>query len=392
MDGLQGLRNEIDVIDKNMIELFEKRMNVALKVAEYKKKKSLPILNKGREQEVIRKNLKYLSDESLSKPLDDFLNNLMSISRKIQAKEIFEYNTYSKEDKKSEIQYIVSNQATCEPKTEGIKVGFQGVAGSFSEQALMEYFGENISKSNLKEFEDVFKELKNNNIDYGVLPIDNSSTGAIAEVYDLLRKYGFFIVGEKIIKVNQNLMGIKGSKIEDIKEIYSHPQALQQSSDFLKVYSDIKCIPYRNTAASAEFIKKENNRVKAAIASKRAAEIYDLDIIKSNINFNKNNHTRFIIIGKNLELQEDYNKISIILSLPHKAGALYNILSVFSEYNLNMVKIESRPIIDKSFEYFFYIDLQGNLDNEIVKEAMVEIKSNSYDFKILGNYKANNID
>lgn len=391
MDTLENLRNEIDNIDKQLTELFEKRMETVLKVARYKKQNNIPILNKSREEEVIEKNIKHLKNKGFKKEEAEFLKNVMAISRKAQAREIFEYNVDTQEDKKNELEYIVSNEAACSPKRDNINVGFQGVPGSFSEEALLEYFGESVVARNVMEFEDIFKALKNNEIDYGVLPIENSSTGGIVEVYDLLRKYGFFIVGERTIKVNHNLLGVKGAKIEDIKEVYSHPQALQQSSEFLKNYPGWNCIPYRNTAASAELIKNENSKGKAAIASKKAGEIYDLEIIRGDINYNKNNYTRFIVIGKNLELENNYNKISTILTLPHKAGSLYNILSIFAEYNLSLLKIESRPIIDKSFEYFFYIDFEGNLDDKAVKEAIGEIRNNSYDFKLLGNYKAHNV-
>ncbi|MBE6068098.1 MAG: prephenate dehydratase [Clostridium lundense] len=392
MDILQNLRNEIDEIDKQLVELFEKRMETVLKVAQYKKENNIPILNKSREDEVIEKNVKYLRNKGFKRAEAEFLKSVMAISRKAQAKEIFEYNIEVKDGKKSELEYLVSNEAACIPKKDKINVGFQGVPGSFSEEALLEYFGDDATIQNVREFEDIFKALKNNEIDYGVLPIENSSTGGIVEVYDLLRKYGFFIVGERTIKVNHNLLGIKGTKIEDIKEVYSHPQALQQSGEFLNDYPNLGKIPYRNTAASAELIKNENSKEKAAIGSKRAGEIYNLDIIKENINYNKNNYTRFIVIGKNLELQSDYDKISTILTLPHKAGSLYNILSIFAEYNLSLLKIESRPIVDKSFEYFFYIDFEGNLDNQFVKEAIGELRNNSYDFKLLGNYKAHSIN
>ncbi|WP_186428634.1 prephenate dehydratase [Clostridium sp. BSD9I1] len=392
MDILQNLRNEIDEIDKQLVELFERRMETVLKVAQYKKENNIPILNKSREDEVIEKNVKYLKNKGYKRAEAEFLKSVMAISRKAQAKEIFEYNIEVKDDKKSQLEYLVSNEAACVPKKDKINVGFQGVPGSFSEEALLEYFEDEVTIHNVREFEDIFRALKNNEIDYGVLPIENSSTGGIVEVYDLLRKYGFFIVGERTIEVNHNLLGIKGTKIEDIKEVYSHPQALQQSGEFLKDYPHWEKIPYRNTAASAELIKNENSKGKAAIGSKRAGQIYNLDIIKENINYNKNNYTRFIVIGKNLELQSHYDKISTILTLPHKAGSLYNILSIFAEYNLSLLKIESRPIVDKSFEYFFYIDFEGNLDNQFVKEAIGELRNNSYDFKLLGNYKAHSIN
>lgn len=392
MDTLDSLRGEIDKIDKELTELFEKRVEIILKIADYKKQNNIPILSKEREEEVIERNEKYLKNKALKSYHGEFFENIMSISRKIQARKIFDYNMDLEDDRKGKLEYIVSRSGACSPKRDNIKVGFQGVHGSFSQEALTKYFGSNVKTLNVKEFEDVFKALSSNEIDYGVLPIENSSTGGIADVYDLLRKYGFFIVGERIIKVSHNLLGIKGAKIEDIKEVYSHTQALQQSREFFRSYPDMKLVPYSNTAASAKYIKMENKKEKAAIASKKAAKIYDLDILKADINYNKHNYTRFIVIGKNLELGENYDKISIVLSLPHKAGALYNILSIFAEYNLNLLKIESRPIVDKSFEYFFYIDFEGNLERQLVKEALIDVRNNSYDFKLLGNYKSHSIN
>ncbi|MCY6369990.1 prephenate dehydratase [Clostridium ganghwense] len=382
MKELERLRKEIDTIDEELTKLFEKRMKTVLKVAQYKKNNSIPILNKNREDEVVEKNIHHLENKSFKGALGEFLKSTMSISRKLQSKELFQYNSYLKDN---QLKFSARS-----PKKEKIKIGFQGVKGSFSEQALLEYFREDIPTYNVENFEDVFEALKKDEIDYGVLPIENSSTGGIAEIYDLLREYGFFIVGERIIKVDHNLLGIKGSKIEDIKEAYSHSQAFSQSSEFLKNYPEWKCIPYKNTATSAELIKNENCKHKVAIGSKKAAEVYGLNIIKPNINHNKNNYTRFIIIGKNLELEDDYNKISILFTLPHKAGSLYNILSIFAENNLSMLKIESRPIVGRSWEYFFYIDFEGNLNDEVVKDAIELIKNNSCDFKLLGNYKAHN--
>lgn len=375
MNDLDDLRKDINEIDKELTNLFEKRMNTVLKIAQYKKENNLPVLNQDRENEVIKNNLKYLDKDKFKESLEEFFKQLMSISRECQSKELLKTQ---------------ENTICVSPKEKDICVGFQGVKGSFSEQALLEHFGCEVQCTNFDKFEDVFKALKEEKIDYGVLPIENSSTGGITEVYDLLRKYGFFIVGERIIKVNHNLLGIKGTKIEDIKEVYSHSQAFYQSREFLKNHSNWMCIPYKNTATSAKFIKENNCKYKAAIGSKKAAQIYGLDIIKSNINHNKNNYTRFIIVGKNLEKKEDYNKISILISIPHKEGALYNILSIFAKNKLNMLKIESRPILKRPWEYYFYIDFQGNLSMENVTNAINLIKDNSFEFKMLGNYKFHN--
>ncbi|QZY53640.1 chorismate mutase [Crassaminicella profunda] len=373
MDDLDKLRNEIDYIDKEMVKLFERRMETVLKIAQYKKINHMPVFHKDREIQVIKKNIDHLKNKSFQEPTEEFFKKLMEISRSVQKEEL---KSIEEENKKRDDDKLI--------------VGFQGVEGSFSEQALIEYFGENATRKNVREFKDVFESLKRDEINYGVLPIENSSTGGIAEVYDLLRQYGFYIIGEKCIKVEHHLLGMKGTKMEDIKEVYSHPQAFSQSSEFFKKYEDLKLIPYKNTAMSAKLIKDENTKMKAAVASKKAAKLYDLDIIASNINYNKSNYTRFIIIGKNLEMDLKANKISVVVATPHRAGALYGILRYFAENNLNMLKIESRPMINKSWEYFFYIDFEGNLNEEVVKKSIDLIGQGSSFFQLLGNYKEHN--
>lgn len=367
MDELNRLRSEIDDIDEKLIKLFEKRMTTVLKVAEYKKKNNIPIFHRDREVEVIKKITAYLQNKNFQRGTEEFFYKLMEISRRIQKEEL-----KTREEKKN-------NE---------LIVGFQGVEGSFSEQALTGYFGQNIKKIDVTTFKDVFEKLRNNEIHYGVLPIENSSTGGIAEVYDLLRQYGFYIIGENSVKVQHNLLGVKGTKIEDIKEVYSHPQAFSQSSEFFTDHENFKLIPYKNTAMSAKLVKNEDMKGKGAVASKKAAKIYDLDIIASDIHNNKRNYTRFIIIGKDLEIQEEFNKISVVITIPHREGALYSVLRYFAENNLNMLKIESRPIINRSWEYFFYIDFQGNLKEEKVKKGINLIQQESNSFQLLGNYKA----
>ncbi|MDP4143514.1 MAG: chorismate mutase [Bacillota bacterium] len=397
MKDLKEIRDEIDSLDKELVKLFERRMIAVGQVAEYKKKNNIPILNVARERDVIEKNKNYLKNKEYEKEVAEFFECVMEISRGYQSGKL---SDCCDDLAKVETQEgCVLNQTangtalSCTSRENSelsLRVGFQGVPGSFSEQALQEYFGEDTATKNYNQFEDVFIGLKNDEVDFGVLPIENSSTGGISEVYDLLRKYGFFIVGEKNIKVDHNLLGIKGTTLEDIKEVYSHPQAFQQSSEFLKDFPQWKLIPYYNTAKSAEYIKNENSPYMTAISSRKCAQLYDLDIIKENINYNTNNHTKFIIIGKNLDLKEECNKISIILSVPHKVGSLYCILDYFAKNNLNMLKIESRPLLDKSWEYFFYIDFEGNLKNDAVKEAVNIIESHSSYFKLLGNYVKSN--
>jgi chorismate mutase/prephenate dehydratase len=268
-----------------------------------------------------------------------------------------------------------------------IKAGFQGVPGSFSEEALLVYYSNNnIEAVALPEFEDICTSVESGTIDYGILPIENSSTGAITHVYDLLNQYNVFIRGEVCLSINQHLLTLPETEIDDIKEVYSHPQGFEQSRAFLKEYP-WSLIPYYNTAKSAELVSKCKRKEKAAIGSQRAAELYGLKVLRRCINSSKTNSTRFVIIGKDIRITEDCNKISIVMATKHTAGSLFNVLRYFAENGINMLKIESRPIPDRPWEYFFYVDFEGNLSNNIVGLAMERIKESTEYFKLLGNYR-----
>ena len=358
MDALEGYRKEIDNIDKEITRLFEERMNVVLKVAEYKKENNLPIFHKGREEVVIEKNINRLENKDYSLEIRKFYNSLMEVSRELQSRKLNRESSY--EDIK---ELNVSKKDV---------LGFQGVNGSYSEEALLKHFGNDNKRLFFEEFEDVFKALKNDKIKYGILPVENSSSGGINEVHDLLIKYGFYIVGEESIKIEEHLLGIENTTLETIKDVYSHPQGFIQSSEFLKNYSDFKLIPFHNTATSAKLVSELNDTSNAAIAGERASKIYNLKIIKRNISNNKNNCTRFIIIGKELLKEKDANKISIVFSLEDKPGTLYKLLKHFGEYDLNMIRIQSRPTKGERWKYFLYIEF---------------IKNSSEYFKLLGWYK-----
>lgn len=374
MGNLEDYRREIDSIDRELISLFEKRMNVAIKVGEYKKERNLPIFNAKREAEVVEKNINHLNNKEYNKITREFFEKIMELSRSLQA-------NVMEEDKETSKVNILE---------EGVRIGYQGVEGSFSEEALRKYFNSYDSIRNYDEFKDVFTALENNEIQYAILPIENSYTGAITDVYDLLVKYNFYIVGEECIKIDQHLMGIAGTNLDNIEEIYSHPQGFAQSNGFLSRYDNVKLIPYHNTAISAKLVSDLKDKKKAAIGSKRAAKIYGLDILKENINDRKDNHTKFIIIGKKLKYDDSCNKISVVFSLEDKAGTLYKLLRHFAENDINMIKIESRPNKHESWKYLLYVDFEGNLKDTLIKNALELIEKNSGYFKIIGNYKNSN--
>lgn len=369
MKDLLWCRDRIDEIDEKLMALFEERMNIVLDVARYKKENGLPIFNKEREDQVIEKNLNRVKEDALKTHAENMLHSLMDISKEYQCENIG-----------------VREMALSKGKE--IIVGYQGVPGSYSDEALIKYFGEGYNSKNFEEFEDVFQALKFNAIDYGIVPIENSTTGSINKNYDLIKKYGFHIVGEVLVKIEHNLLALEGSKLEDITEIYSHSQAFEQSSDYLNSLGNkIKLIPYHNTAISAKYVSETLDKTKAAIGSVRAGKIYGLDSIKKTINNAKENYTRFIVIGREFESNELCNKITISFSLDNKAGNLYKKLKDFYDNNINLRKIESRPIGNGHFDYYFYIDLDGNLEEENLKSALKSVEENTNDYKLLGAYK-----
>lgn len=384
---LDSLRREIDELDKGLLELFETRMLKVTEIAAFKKANNMTILDESREEKVLEKT-KFLKNSKLAQPAQTFLRYLMSISRELQEEYIGDPSQSNEEKTDTHLEEGDKPIGTASREDGEATVGFQGLPGSYSEQALREYFGEKVPTSSYPAFEDVFSALEEGEIDYGVLPLENSSTGGIAEVYDLLCHYGFYIVGEKGIKVDHNLLALPGARLEDIREVYSHPQGLQQCSEFLRTNPDWNLISCSNTAVSAKSVGESGSITKAAIAGKRAAGLYGLQILRSGINNDSYNHTRFIVIGREPEFTADCDKISIAVAISHEPGSLFSILSHFARNSLNMLKIESRPIMKKPWEYLFYIDFEGCLEDDNVKQAVDGIKEESTYFQMLGNYKA----
>lgn len=369
-DVLQECREQIDAIDEKLMALFETRMEVVGEVARYKELHGLPIFQKDREEQVIEKNKQRLKNKMLDTYADEMLHALMDISKAYQCTQI-------------------GLREVPLSKGQHIQVGFQGVPGSFSEEALIHYFGEGYSSKHYQAFSDVFEALKYKEIDYGILPIENSSTGSITPIYDLIKKYGFYIVGETKIKIQQHLLGNHNAQIKEIEEIYSHEQGFEQSSDYLKLIPNVKKIPYYNTAISAQYVSESKDPKKAAIGSKRAAKLYGLEVLEECINNAKENYTRFIVIGTKRESNSLCNKMTLMFTLPNESGTLYEQLRCFSESGINMIKIESRPVGDGSFSYFFYVDIDGNMEEAYIRKTLEKIAAQTQEFRMLGCYKKN---
>ncbi len=375
MNELEKLRNEIDAIDRQIVDCFEERMQTVMQVAAYKQKNNLPILNSEREREVIEKNTAMLQNKQYKRALESVLEKMMLVSRNAQQEYLNTKTSYSEFE---ELEENFKDQI----------IGYQGVAGSFSHQTLQKFFSkEKIKEKNYLNFEDVFIALQTGEIDYGVLPLENSTTGAISDIYDLLNKHQVCIVGEYCLEIEQCLLAKQGTSLEMIKKVYSHPQGFKQSREFLKKNPQWELIPYFNTAKSAEYVAKQLVNNIAAIASRQAADLYGLQILQEKTNFNNKNFTRFIILTKYKQVFAKSDKISLIISLPHKAGSLARVLNYFEEYNINLLKVESRPDHAQSWAYYFYIDFQGYLYDLQVQKVLQKIEADSSYFKLLGNYK-----
>ena len=384
MENLDSLRVNIDKIDTELTKLFEKRMETVLKIGKYKIDNNIPVVDNKRAGMVVEKAVNRLSNKAFSSEITEIFSNIISVSESTQK------TMFAKESMvNSYLKNLFSMPHGKQKISKETRVVYQGVEGAFGSVALNKYFGkENVTVKNVEEFEEVFIALSNNQADFGILPIENSQTGSIAEVYDLFRKYPAFIIGEIDLAVVQNLLGVKGAKLADVKTVYSHIQGFLQSKAFLEKHKNISQIPMSNTAISAQYVSSENDISKAAIASSEAAEKYGLDIIEESINTDRNSQTRFIVISNKIEYDDEASKISLSFTLPNISGSLSRVLLIFAKNNLNMIKIESRPSLNKNFEYFFYVDISGNLSDEKVKNALLELANTTNYFEVLGNYQA----
>lgn len=266
-----------------------------------------------------------------------------------------------------------------------VKVAFQGERGAFSEDAAIKLFGKGIEFLPCIQLRDVFQAVLDDKVGFGVVPLENSQAGSINETYDLLLDYPLYIFAEVILRVSHNLMALAGQKLADIKTIYSHPQALAQCDEFLSRLN-VEIIPSYNTAASAKMIKEKGLTGCAAIASKRAAEIYGLEILVPEIQSSVNNYTKFVAVSKEQARAAEKSKTSIVFAARHQPGALYRILGIFASRNINLTKLESRPSKARPWEYVFYADFEGHVGSQACGEALEELRKEATFVKLLGSY------
>lgn len=374
MIDLQDSRKKIDEIDKKMVELFEARMKLAIDVADYKKSVGKQIFDPAREEEKLNFLSGLTDNEFNKKAITDLFTQIMSMSRRLQ------YSLLSSSDNFgfTPVDQIIPNKNST--------VVFYGERGSYTEQAMLEYFQNDVNGIPMSTFKEVMQAIKEGKADYGVLPIENSSTGTLSDIYDLLSEYDNFIIGEQLVKIEHNLWGLTDADISDINAVYSHKQGLLQCSNYLNENQTMKQIDGGSTAGCAKRILEEDDKTQAAIASKRAGEYYGLKVLKESIQNHENNSTRFIVVSSQRIYDKNAERTCICFALPHKSGSLYHMLSNFIYNNINMTRIESRPIFGKAFEYRFFVDIDGNLENPAVKNAIHCMKEEALELKILGSF------
>ena len=381
MDELQELRGGIDAIDARMVELFRRRMEVTARVGRYKLARGLPVLDTGREAQVLEKKAA-LAGEGLRDDVTALYETIMALSRRQQQRLIAQNGTPP---------WLVSLNAAMQSARNPLPKGtarilYQGEPGAYAEEAAVDFFGEDCRRDHVAGWEDIFAALRDGKADYGVLPIENSSTGSINQVYDLLAKYGGYIVGEQTVRVNHCLMAPRGASLDTVREVFSHEQGLMQCGEYLKAHPDWTQTALRNTAAAAKFVAEQGDPGKAAIGSRRCAALYGLDVLAEGINSNRENFTRFVVVSPVMELHPGREKVSLLVTLSHQSGSLYRLLSVFAHGGLNLMKLESRPMPGRPWEYRFFVDFTGNLTAPGMEETLRDAAETAEGFRVLGNY------
>lgn len=374
MDLLE-LRDKIDSIDAQIVELYEQRMDLCTQVAEYKIQTGKKVFDKQREVLKLSKVKELTHNEFNRYGIEELFEQIMSMSRKLQ------YQLLAKQGSLGKLPFIGVDSV----KEDNARVVFQGAEGSYSQAAMLQYFGEQVNSFHVETFRDAMSAIEEGSADYAVLPIENSTAGIVNEIYDLLVEFENYIVAEQIIPIEHCLLGLPGTQLSEIETVYSHPQSLMQSARFLQNYG-WQQISMRNNAFAACKVAQDQNRNQVAIASAYAGEIYGLEILKKGINQSECNSTRFIIVTNQKIFCKYAKKVSICFEVPHESGSLYHMLSHFIYNNLNMCKIESRPIEERPWEYRFFVDFEGNLSDSAVKNALRGLREEARELKILGNY------
>ncbi len=363
MRDLENCRQEIDEIDAELVRLFERRMGVCRDVALYKQAHYMDILNAAREEAVLKSRAQQAGDPALAQSVMALFTEIMRLSREEQRR------------------YL-------EEQTETKRIAYSGVPGAYSECAVVGFFGDDCERVNFKTFEEVFAAVADGKARYGVVPVENSSSGSINDVYDLLGKYACHIVGEQLVRVEHCLLGVPGAKVDEITQVFSHEQGFAQCPKFLGEHPAWVTTPYFNTAIAARHVAEMGDKHCAAIASRLAAKHYGLEILAPDIHTFDGNHTRFIIVSASPTPIGIPDKATVTFTLRHERGTLMRALSSFVAMGMNMTHIESRPLHNSNWEYCFYVDLTGNLRDSNLGVLMGSLQGDCENCRLLGVYQA----
>lgn len=374
---IKDLREQIDGIDKELVDLFVKRMKVCENVAQYKTENKLPVVDSERERKLLCKVFD-ASPQEIAPYTRVLFTTLMDLSKSYQNKKLF-----TETDLVKKIKYAVENTEKLFPSR--ARVAVQGIEGAYSQKACDKIF----SLSDImyvNTFENVFQAVESGLCQYGIVPLENSTAGSVNQTYDLLAKHDFYIVRSLRMQINHVLLTKKGVDFSNVKEIYSHEQAINQCSSFLRTLKNVKITVVSNTAVAARMVATSDRTDVAAISSNDCAEQYGLEICKQRIQNTDSNFTRFICISKNLEIYPGANHTSVVFSTAHKPGALYNVMARLASLNINVIKLESRPILGKDFEFMFYFDLDASVYSKEFIQLMFELENQVEGFKYFGSY------
>lgn len=363
VDSLDESRKAIDRIDTQIVRLFAERMQQSRIIAEYKKAHSLPILNAEREAAVLQSRAEMTDDPHLSADIKALFKEIMRLS------------------KDEQYRYLDS-------RLTGEAVAYCGIPGAFSESAVVSFFGESSMRLPFRTFDEVFSAVAGGQARYGVVPVENSSSGSVSDVYDLLGRYDCHIVGEQLVRVKHCLLTLPGAKLSEIRSVFSHEQGFAQCPGFLSRHPDWKLIPYFNTAISARYVAEQGDPSNAAIASRLAAAHYGLQILVPDIHSFDGNHTRFFIVAASPLSIGVPNKATVTFALHHERGTLHRALSAFVALGFNLTHIESRPLHENNWEYCFYVDVVGNVSQENLDILMDALSADCVNCRLLGAYPA----
>lgn len=377
MSELEQLRGDIDAIDRQIVDLMKQRMETVAQVAEYKKANNIPVLDSGRERALLSK-VGQEAGEELADYIQSMYRTIMAASRSYENGKLGRGSKVYDGIKKAmeETPQLFPQRPT---------VACQGIEGAYSQIACDRLF-KAPSILYFQSFDHVFKAVESGMCQYGILPIENSTAGSVNAVYDLMIRHNFSIVRSARLKVSHNLLAKPGTKLEDIRDIYSHEQAISQCAGFLVGLKNVAVHVVENTAVAARMVAQSERSDVAALSSRLCAEQYDLEIVRDNVQDQDNNYTRFICISKKPEIYPGADRTSLMMTLPHKPGTLYNVLAKFYALNINLQKLESRPLPSREFEFMFYFDVEASVYAPEMEKLFRDLEAESEQLRYLGTY------